>query len=222
MVAAVRRLQDRGFKRIAVLDIDGHHGDGTESLLLEERILTISVHQFGDRTYPGTGSYEQVGREAGEGFAMNVPLVRGTGDAAYRSILTGTVAPLLLAYRPDVLIVEFGTDAHAADPLLRLQLSTGTYAWIAHWIHELAHTVCEGRLLIVGGGGYEPHHVVRCWMLMLAALAGAPPARLHPDVEEWLAEPAPAPNAAAEAASCVAALRARERVFPFHRLSPHL
>jgi acetoin utilization protein AcuC len=218
IVAAVRRFQQHGFERLAVLDVDGHHGDGTESLLAQERVLTISLHQFGERTYPGTGRAEEAGQGDGTGYAMNVPLPRGTGDAAYANILTGTVEPLLRAYRPEVLIAEYGTDGHAADPLLRLQLSTGGYLWMARWLHDLAHALCDGRLLIVGGGGYEPQHVIRCWMLLLGELTGVPAAHVHPDVETWLAEPAAGFDLTAHAGACLAAWRAKQHVYPFYAL----
>lgn len=189
VVAAVRRFQQNGFDRIVVLDVDGHHGDGTERLLWRERVLAISLHQYGERTYPGTGGPTDIGEAAGLGYNLNLPLVRNTGDAAYLSILHQIAGPAIRAYRPQVLIVEYGTDAHWADPLLRLRLSTAAYASIARWIHDLTHELCEGRLLVVGGGGYEPEHVVRCWLLMLAELAGLSPREAHADALSWLGEP---------------------------------
>lgn len=208
VVAAVRRFQEHGFDRIVVLDVDGHHGDGTESLLLREPVLTISLHQYGERTYPGTGKRADIGEAAGLGYNLNLPLVRNTGDAAYLSILHQIAGPAIRAYRPQVLIVEYGTDAHWADPLLRLRLSTAAYASIARWVHDLSHELCGGRLLVVGGGGYEPEHVVRCWLLMLAELAGMPLDEVHPEVGKWLAEPAPSADLEAEARSIEAAAAA--------------
>lgn len=190
VVAAVRRFQEWGFERIAVLDVDGHHGDGTETLLMREPVLTISLHQYGERTYPGSGGPTEIGQGPGRGYNLNLPLDRNTGDAAYLSILREIAGPAIRAYHPQVLIVEFGTDAHAADPLLRLRLSTAAYASIAGWVHDLSHELCCGRLLVVGGGGYEPEHVVRCWLLMLAELAGLPVAEAHADAPCWLSEPA--------------------------------
>lgn len=190
VVAAVRQFQERGFERIAVLDVDGHHGDGTETLLLHEKVLTVSLHQYGERTYPGTGSPTDIGEGEARGHNLNLPLARNTGDAAYLSILDEFAGPALRAYRPQVVIVEYGTDAHAVDPLLRLRLSTAAYASIARWVHDLSHELCSGRLLVVGGGGYEPEYVVRCWMLMLAELAGLPTDEAHADASSWLREPA--------------------------------
>lgn len=208
VVAAVRRFQEYGFDRIAVLDVDGHHGDGTESLLFQEPILTISLHQYGERTYPGSGGLGKFGAGSGLGYNFNLPLARNTGDAAYLSILRDIAGSVLRAYRPQVLIVEYGTDAHAADPLLRLRLSTAGYVSIARWIHDLSHELCDGRLLVVGGGGYEPVHVVRCWLLMLAELSDAPGCTVHQQSGQWLAEPPAEQDAAADAASLRAAATA--------------
>lgn len=207
VVAAVRRFQDAGM-RPAVIDLDGHHGDGTQSLLEWESVPVLSLHQYGERTYPGTGAGEEIGMGTGRGYTLNLPLARGTGDEAYWSILQEIVAPSIRRYRPDVLIVQYGTDGHAADPLLKLRLSTALYARMAHWLHDLAHTITGGRLLIVGGGGYDPEHVVRCWMLLFAALAGLPQAHVHPDAASWLAETVPASDPNADAASLDGARRA--------------
>jgi acetoin utilization protein AcuC len=220
VVAAVRRFQDHGFERIAVVDVDGHHGDGTESLLWSESVLTVSLHQFGERTYPGTGPLEAIGQGQGLGFALNLPLARGVGDEAYQAALVETVEPVLRAYRPQVVILEFGTDGHAADPLLKLCLSTRLYRWIAHWIHSIAHEFCEDRLLVVGGGGYEPEHVVRCWMLMLAELAGVAAQDAHRDAVHWLHEPVPLPNPESELLALATSRDARVSVFPLHGLVP--
>lgn len=207
VVAAVRRLQDHGLERIAILDLDGHHGDGTEGLLLAEPILTISLHQYGDHTYPGTGRSEDIGRDRGRGHTVNVPLARGTGDAAYSRILRETIEPVLRAYAPQMLIIEYGTDGHHADPLLRLQLSTRHYRDTARWFHQLAHQLCDGRLLVVGGGGYQPQQVVHCWQLMLGELCGE--AHPHPEADRWLHELAPPAKPAADDASLWAARQTR-------------
>jgi acetoin utilization protein AcuC len=219
VVAAVRRFQRHGFRRIAVLDIDGHHGDGTESLLIGEEVLTVSLHQFGERTYPGTGAATDAGTGHGRGFTLNLPLRRGSGDAGFLGVLADTALPLVRAYGPEVLIVEFGTDGHAADPLLRLRVSTRAYLTAARMVHALAHEVCQGRLLVVGGGGYDPEHVVRCWMLMLGDLAGVGPATVHEAASDWLLEPAPPPEPGADNGSLAAADVARGHVFPIHGLA---
>src|SRR2546421_155732 len=119
IVLAVRRLQRRyGFLRPAVLDVDGHHGDGTQELLNDEPLLTISLHQYDGRFYPKSGRLDESGAGAGEGYHVNLPLPRGAGDGVYAAALEGVVGPILDAYRPDVLLLQYGVDAHALDPLV--------------------------------------------------------------------------------------------------------
>jgi acetoin utilization protein AcuC len=218
VVAAVRRLQRRGLHRIAVVDLDGHHGDGTASLLCDEPVLVISLHQYGDRTYPGTGAASEIGAGSGLGYTVNLPLRRGTGDTAYLDIIASTVEPILKRFAPEIMIVQFGTDAHAADPLLRLRLSTAAFAWMSQWMLRIAQDLCGGRLIVVGGGGYDPIHVVRCWILMLGALCGHELDTVHPDAASWLAEPVQDSDPDADAESLICAARARKLVMAAHGL----
>jgi len=181
VVIAVRVLQrDYGLSRIAVLDVDGHHGDGTQTELYEEPILYISLHRYDGRFYPATGSADEMGSGPGLGYTVNVPLPRRCGDAPYLLALHKLVAPLLRQYRPEFIILQFGTDGHFQDPLVRLALTTSAYAETARLVHELAHDLCAGRLLVTGGGGYNPDATARCWALLLATLAGDCPAPEHP------------------------------------------
>jgi acetoin utilization protein AcuC len=174
VVIAVRCLQTEfGFRRIAIVDLDGHHGDGTESLLYDEPILTISMHRFDGRFYPRTGSPTDVGRGAGFGYNLNVALDRGTDDEAYLRAFDRWVAPAVQRYLPQVLFVVVGADSHVADPLVRLGLTLDGYRHLAHRLRELAREICEGRLVAVAGGGYAPEHVARCWTVVLGCLAGA-------------------------------------------------
>lgn len=184
LVIATRWLmQARGVRRPVILDFDGHHGDGTQALLYEEPILTVSLHQFDGRFYPGTGNLDETGRGAGHGYCLNVPLPRRTGTAAYLAALDELVLPVVRAYRPDFIIVQLGVDAHFADRLVSLRLSTHAYAAIAERLRALAAEFTAGRLLVCGGGGYTPEAVARCWGIVLATLAGCPEraANLHDD-----------------------------------------
>lgn len=184
LVIATRWLmQARGVRRPVILDFDGHHGDGTQMLLYEEPILTVSLHQYDGRFYPGTGSLEEMGRGLGHGYALNVPLPRRTGTAAYLRALDELVLPVVRAYCPDFIIVQLGVDAHFADRLVSLRLSTHGYAAIAGRLLLLASEFTNGRLLVCGGGGYTPEAVARCWGVVLATLAGCPErtAGLHDD-----------------------------------------
>jgi acetoin utilization protein AcuC len=180
IVIAVRALQrEHGLSRIAVLDVDGHHGDGTQAELYDEPILYISLHRYDGRFYPATGSLNEMGSGLGLGYTVNIPLPRRCGDRPYLLALNTLVAPLLRDYRPEYIILQFGTDGHFQDPLVRLALTTSAYAETARLVHDLAHTLCGGRLLVTGGGGYNPEATSRCWALLLATLAGDRPTPDH-------------------------------------------
>src|SRR5207244_1253391 len=160
-----------GLARIAIVDLDGHHGDGTQEIFWEEPILYVSVHRHGGRFCPQTGAAEELGAGPGLGYTLNVPLERGTGNAEYLRLLDDVVLPCVAGYRPDFLIVQIGVDTHRGDPLVRLDLTAGAYREIALRLHALAHQHCRGRLLAVAGGGYVPDAVARCWAIFLGTLA---------------------------------------------------
>ncbi|MGH2369651.1 MAG: acetoin utilization protein AcuC [Chloroflexota bacterium] len=176
---AVHRLRHEfGLSRVAVVDVDGHHGDGTQELLYDQPVLKLSLHQYDGRFFPGTGSIDEVGWGNGYGYTVNVGLPRHTGDAGYLSAFGAVVPRALRAYRPEAILLNFGVDGHFRDPLVRLWLSTAAYRSVAAALHDLAHELCEGRLLVFGSGGYHPEHVARCWATMLATLCERLPARL--------------------------------------------
>lgn len=180
IVIAVRALQrEFGLQRIAIVDLDGHHGDGTQALLYDEPILKLSFHQYDRRFYPGTGALDELGVGEGHGFTVNVPLPRRTGDRAYLEAFEALVPPLLHAYRPEFILLQFGVDGHRDDPLVSLSLTTRGYAVLARRMHELAHELCAGRLMVLGGGGYDPDNVARCWTTMLVEVCGALPKGSH-------------------------------------------
>lgn len=172
IVLAVRRWQNHyGLKRIAILDVDGHHGDGTQSLLYNEKVLTVSLHQYDGRFFPGTGALGERGEGPGLGYSLNLPLPRYTTDEDYFRALEIALLEIE-SYRPEALIVQYGVDGHFSDRMVGLKLSTRVYERVAERAHELAHHYCDGRMLVVGGGGYEPDAVARCWGIMAANLSG--------------------------------------------------
>ncbi len=171
---AVRILSSRfGIERVAVIDIDGHHADGTQEYFYDEKILTISLHRFDPLFYPGSGSAEELGHGEGYGYTVNVPLPARIPGDLYREAFTSIVPPLIRWYGPEVIILQCGVDGHYQDPLVRMYLTTRTYESIARSIHDLAHETCSGRLLLLGGGGYNPENVARCWTIMFATITGA-------------------------------------------------
>lgn len=172
---AARHLQHRhGLKRIAIIDVDGHHGDGTQWTFYEEPILTISLHRYGG-FYPGTGSVDEIGEGKGKGYSVNVPLPTGTFDEAYLEAFNEIVPPLIEKYEPEILLNQFGVDTHYRDPLVGLSLTTKSYVEVSSTLHKLAHKISDGRLLVFGGGGYEPSNVSRCWALMFVTVAEVKP-----------------------------------------------
>jgi len=177
---AARYLQQRqGLKRIVIVDVDGHHGDGTQWTFYKEPILTISLHRYGRNLlgsfYPGTGSVDEAGEGEGKGYSVNVPLPQGTFDEAYIEAFNEIVPPLIEKYKPDILLNQFGVDTHYQDPLVGLSLTTKSFVKISSTLHKLAHKTSQGRYLIFGGGGYEPSNVARCWALMFITVAGVTP-----------------------------------------------
>lgn len=234
---AIRRLRALGASRIAYVDVDVHHGDGPAYVFFEDpTVLTISLHESGRYLFPGTGFAEEIGRGEGEGTCANVALPPLTHDAPYRAAFERVVPPLVESFRPDILVTQLGCDTHATDPLAHLALVTGTYRFLARAFHDLAHAVCGGRWLALGGGGYQLYTVVpRAWTIYLAEIAGTDLPEEIP--QEWKetaraagAErvpdaltdpPLPLPTQADEAAE--EAVRAAEetarRVFTFHGIS---
>jgi len=176
MAVAVRRLQrDYKLKRIAIIDIDGHHGDGTQATFYAEKVLTISLHRHGRAIYPGTGRIEEVGEKDGRGYSLNVPLPCATGDKTYLDAYKRVVVPALEEYKPEFIIHQYGVDGHYKDPLVGLGLTTHAYQEISTVTHDLAHRLCDGRYLVVGGGGYNLDVVPRCWSIMFCVLSGSYP-----------------------------------------------
>ena len=150
-IAARHALDAAGAARIAVVDIDVHHGNGTQALLWDEaRAAFVSTHQY--PFYPGTGAAQERGAH---GQIVNVPLAAGTGSTAYRAAFDATVAPAVAAAAPDLILVSAGFDAHRDDPLAMLDLRTEDFAWIADRLCAIAGDLCCGRVVSVLEGGYD-------------------------------------------------------------------
>ena len=153
-IAAAHLLERRGLERVAVIDFDVHHGNGTQDIFWRDgRVLYFSTHQFPH--YPGTGHWSEAGEEAGRGRIINVPLPAGSGDEeallAYREVL----APALRRFRPQFVLVSAGFDAHFADSLAHLLFSCRGYYEISTLLRGLSDELCEGRILYALEGGYD-------------------------------------------------------------------
>ncbi len=180
-IAAIRREYDC---RVAYVDVDAHHGDGVQERFYDDpHVLTISLHESGRYLFPGTGFVHEIGEGAGRGFAANIPLEPYTGDATFLHAFRAVVPPLLRAFQPDLIVAEAGADSHFTDPITHLATTTRLWPPLIGELHLLAHDLCEGRLLVTGGGGYQPHTVVpRSWTLVFAALLDRVPDDTLPEI----------------------------------------
>jgi acetoin utilization protein AcuC len=179
---AIRWLLSAGVERVAYVDTDVHHGDGVQAAFYDDpRVLTISLHEHPATLFPGTGLPGETGTGDGEGYAVNVALPAGTGDAGWLRAFDAVVPPLLRAFKPTVLVSQHGCDSHRLDPLAHLELTVDGLRRAQLLLHDLAHELCGGRWLLTGGGGYALVQVVpRTWTHLLAIAAGAP---IDPEME---------------------------------------
>ncbi len=172
----IARLLELGATRVAYVDVDVHHGDGTQALFWDDpRVLTISLHESGRYLFPGTGFPDEIGGPGAEGRAVNVALPPATDDARWLRAFDAVVPPLLRAFSPEVLVTQHGCDSHVNDPLAHLALTVDGQRTSYRRLHELAHEVAGGRWLATGGGGYDLVGVVpRAWTHLLAEACGVP------------------------------------------------
>ncbi|MFP5334750.1 MAG: acetoin utilization protein AcuC [Actinomycetes bacterium] len=185
---AIRRLLAAGARKVAYVDVDVHHGDGTQAVFWDDpRVLTVSLHETGRMLFPGTGFPEETGGPEAEGSAVNVALPPGTGDAGWLRAVHAVVHPLVRAFAPDVLVTQHGCDTHFLDPLAHLAVSLDAQRAATESLHALSHEVCDGRWVATGGGGYEVVDVVpRAWAHLVAIAAHAPVAPTTRVPIDWL------------------------------------
>jgi acetoin utilization protein AcuC len=178
-----------GCARVAYIDLDAHHGDGVEAVFAADpRVLTISVHQDGRTLFPGTGAAGDIGAVGAEGSAVNVALPPETGDAGWLRALHAVVPDVLREFRPEIIVMQSGCDGHARDPLTDLNLSVEGFTRAYQLIHGLAHDLCEGRWIVLGGGGYDLGSAVpRAWTQLLAVCSGDALPAATPLPEKWRA-----------------------------------
>lgn len=160
-------------KRVAVLDWDVHHGNGTEAIFYDRAdVLTISMHQ--EHNFPvDTGDFADRGDGAGEGFNLNISLPGGVGHASYLEVMEQIALPQLRAYQPDVIIVACGFDAALIDPLGRMMATADTFRQMTRQVMALADDICGGRLVMVHEGGYSEVYVPFCGHGVLEEMSGS-------------------------------------------------
>lgn len=176
VAAAIQRLLDLGARKVVYVDVDVHHGDGTQAIFWDDpRVLTISLHESGRYLFPGTGFPDESGGPGAPGGAVNVALPPGTGDRDWLRAVHAVVPQLVRAFAPDVLVTQHGCDTHTLDPLSHLAVSLDAQRSVAAMLHDLSHAVCDGRWIATGGGGYEIVDVVpRSWTHLVGIAAHAP------------------------------------------------
>ncbi|MBN1309078.1 MAG: acetoin utilization protein AcuC [Chitinispirillaceae bacterium] len=170
VVLACKRLLASG-RRIFCLDLDAHHGNGTQAAFYDDpRVLTVSFHESGRTLFPWGGFEDEIGEGAGEGYNVNVPLPAGTDDDAFTRTFRAVVPPLISAYRPDSIVLEIGMDILAVDPLTHLNMTNNAIADTLPLLRDSAIPI-----LAVGGGGYHPEATARGWALAWQVLCGVEP-----------------------------------------------
>ena len=184
---AIRALLRDGCSRVAYVDLDGHHGDGVEAAFVADpRVLTISLHQHGHTLFPGSGFATDVGDGEGAGYAVNVALPPMTTDSGWLRAFSAVVPLLLRDFAPDVVVTQCGCDAHVRDPLTELAVTVEGFTAAYQALHALTHEICDGRWVVLGGGGYDLTSAVpRSWTQLLAVVSDAPIALDAPLPESW-------------------------------------
>jgi len=183
LAIAALHARRRGVARLAIVDWDVHHGNGTQAIFYRDpAVLAISLHQ--QRWYPRHGgSLEERGEGLGLGATINVPLPPGTGDRGYAMALSSIVAPALRRFRPELLLLGAGQDASFRDPLGRMLLSAAGYRELGASVRALADELCDGRLVAAQEGGYSPDYTPICTLATLEGISGLASGIADPHLE---------------------------------------
>lgn len=169
-VAAARAL-DSGLARVAIVDVDVHHGNGTQEIFeADPRVLYVSTHQW--PFYPGTGRADDVGTGAGRGFTVNVPMERGATDADYELVFDEVVVPVTSRFKPELVLISAGFDAHEEDPIGAMRMSAGGFARLTGRLCAVADNCASGRIVLVTEGGYNLRALAASLATCLGALDG--------------------------------------------------
>jgi acetoin utilization deacetylase AcuC-like enzyme len=182
-LAAQYLLQIEGASRLAIVDIDLHHGNGTEQIFYNrDDVFFTSTHQ--SPLYPGTGDFRDIGSGEGKGYNVNFPLPPFSGDQAYKTVMDDLIIPLLNRFKPEMILVSYGFDAHWKDPLGSLLLSAAGYQNLVELLRDWSDQNCDGRIALFLEGGYDLDAAKTCSQAVVAALLG----------EQWEDSLGPAPN----------------------------
>ncbi|MDQ5822805.1 MAG: histone deacetylase [Chloroflexota bacterium] len=179
-VAAQHAIRSYGLERVLIVDWDVHHGNGTQDYFYSRSdVLFFSTHQH--PFYPGTGAINETGAGEGTGYTVNVPLQAGVGDTGYIQVFEQVLVPVARRYRPQLILISAGYDAHIADPLGGMSVTTAGFSELARLLRQLSDEIeeCGGRLAAILEGGYNTEALAQSVIATIAALQ-APPGQLAP------------------------------------------
>lgn len=192
-VAARSVIADGAVRRVAIVDIDVHHGNGTQDIFYDNPdVLYCSTHQY--PFYPGTGAFDERGHGAGMGTTINVPMMAGCGDDTYRRVTDYVLVPALRRFEPDCMILSVGFDAHWADPLASMQLSVAGYVAVLERLLATAGEICAGRVVLLLEGGYDLAVIEHGMQSATRLLAGVEPGADALGSVQGVSEPREAPD----------------------------
>ncbi len=170
VAVAAAHARSMGARRVAIMDYDVHHGNGTQEIFeADPEVLYVSTHQF--PYYPGTGAVSEIGRGEGTGYTVNLPLDAGATDDDYRKVFEGVVVPVIRQFGPDVVLVSAGFDAHERDPLGGMRVTTSGFAAMTASLRQVAEECCGGRMVAVTEGGYDLRALADCLRSVVGVLA---------------------------------------------------
>lgn len=162
-----------GLEKVLILDWDVHHGNGTQHSFYEDpSVLYISLHQY--PFYPGTGAFTETGSGRGRDATLNCPMPASSQDTDYEEAFTAKILPKIKEFKPDMVLISAGFDAHAKDPLANISLTTDFFGWMSQRMMEVAEQYSGGRLISLLEGGYHLEALPRCVAKHLEVLLGAP------------------------------------------------
>jgi len=172
IAVAAAHARAKGAARVAIVDYDVHHGNGTQHTFdSDPNVLYISLHQY--PFYPGTGASDEIGSGAGKGFTVNLPLEVGAVDDDYQVAFSEVVLPVLRDYAPDLLLVSAGFDAHERDPLAGMRLTSAAFGAMTMELRGIAETCCKGRMVLMTEGGYDLRALAESLEAAIDALAAS-------------------------------------------------
>lgn len=182
--AAIAWIREKYGSRVLYIDYDAHHGDGVQGLFYSDPgVLTLSLHESGRYLFPGTGFPDELGEGDGYGYSLNLPMEPQTEDDSWLQIYEELLTEVAEAFRPEVIVLQSGCDAHVLDPLTHLRCTTRLYEETTRITCEIADRHCGGKVIATGGGGYAIWRVVpRAWTIVWATLTGQ---HLSAEIPHW-------------------------------------